>query len=76
MRISAGVIVAVLIVLAVLVWLVTQKGEDADIERDTPTAKSDRPSASCAQSCGTCKSIDYDARCTDRCKFNLKPYCD
>jgi hypothetical protein len=75
-HIPAGAIVAALVVLTVLVWLVTKKGENTDLEPSAPTAQAEQPNASCTQSCGTCKSRDYDARCTDRCKFNLKPYCD
>jgi hypothetical protein len=75
-RIPAGLIVATLIGIAVIVWMLTQKEEEPESETSTPTVQSEQPSASCEQSCATCKGIDYDARCTDRCKFNLKPYCD
>jgi uncharacterized membrane protein YraQ (UPF0718 family) len=74
-RIPAGLIVAILIGIAVIVWMLTQKEEEPELET-SPTVQSEQPSASCEQSCATCKGIDYDARCTDRCKFNLKPYCD
>jgi uncharacterized membrane protein YraQ (UPF0718 family) len=74
-RIPAGLIVAILIGVAVIVWMLTQKEEEPELET-SPTVQSEQPSASCEQSCATCKGIDYDARCTDRCKFNLKPYCD
>jgi len=75
-RIPAGFIVAILIGIAAIVWMLTQKVEEQESETATPTVQSERPSTSCAQSCSTCKGKDYDARCTDRCKFNLKPYCD
>ena len=73
---AAGLIVAILIGVAVIVWMLTQKEEEPELETSTPTVQSEQPSASCEQSCATCKGLDYDARCTDRCKFNLKPYCD
>jgi len=75
-RIPAGLIVAILIGIAVIVWMLTQKEDEQGLETSTPTVQSEQPSASCAQSCATCKGIDYEARCTDRCKFNFKPYCD
>ena len=30
----------------------------------------------CENSCRGCLSKEYDARCLDRCRFGLKPYCD
>jgi hypothetical protein len=75
-RIPAGLIVAIVIGIAVVVWILTQKEDEPRLETSTPTGQSEQPSASCAQSCATCKGIDYEARCTDRCKFNFKPYCD
>ena len=30
----------------------------------------------CENACRGCFSKDYDARCFDRCRFGLKPYCD
>ena len=75
-RIPAGLIVAILIGIAVIVWMLTQKEDEPGLETSLPTVQPEQPSASCAQACATCKGIDYDARCTDRCKFNFKPYCD
>ena len=31
---------------------------------------------SCENSCRGCVSKEYDARCSDRCRFGFKPYCD
>jgi hypothetical protein len=30
----------------------------------------------CENTCRTCVSKEYDARCFDRCRFGFKPYCD
>jgi hypothetical protein len=75
-RIPASLIVAILIGIAAVVWVLTQKKDEPGLVTSTPTVQSEQPSASCAQSCATCKATDYEARCTDRCKFNFRPYCD
>jgi hypothetical protein len=43
---------------------------------DRPTRESFGPSAICLQACQGCNSRDYENRCVDRCKFDLKPFCD
>lgn len=30
----------------------------------------------CAKFCNNCSAKDYKSRCIDRCKFDIKPFCD
>ena len=74
-RIPTALVIAIVIGIAVMLWLLTKKEEERELG-SAPTVQSEQPSATCAQACATCAAVDYDARCTDRCKFDLKPYCD